>query len=53
MQILLDCGEWHINNYKIIGDYINGYKVYDEEYDGDYVYENDDFESCLTWCYNS
>ena len=59
MNIRLDCSDWIVDdNYIISGDVKNGYIVYQIDYEndddkGDIVYHNNDFESCLTWCYNS
>ena len=57
MEIRLDMGSWEINGYIITGDKEDGYYVYPENDYGevaiDWVYENKDFESCLTWVYNS
>lgn len=52
MKITLDCGNWYINGYVINGDFESGYNVLNEE-SGDVVYNNDFFENCLTWIYNS
>lgn len=53
MEIRLDCGEWYINGYVITGN--EEYDIYSEidEDREDCLYSSKDFESCLTWCYNS
>ena len=56
MEIRLDCGTWYINGYCIEEDAdIGYYNVYEEgaETDAMPVYGNENFEKCLTWCYNS
>lgn len=53
MEIYLDCGNWYINGYVIIGDLNIGYDVYEENNMSKKVYNNESFEPCLTWCYNS
>lgn len=58
MEIRLDCGNWYINGYVIEEDAdIGYYNVYEEDEDTETgampVYGNENFEKCLTWCYNS
>ena len=55
MEIYLDCGQFHIGEYSIAGNYDDGYTVWrtaDGE-DGDTLYDNISFEDCVTWCLNS
>lgn len=58
MNIELDNGQWITDNgYLISGDVKNGYIVYEndgqDEENNIPVYHSDDFESVITWCYNS
>lgn len=52
MEIRLDCGNWYINGYVIEGVKDIGYSVYAEN--GSLpLFNSENFEECLTWCYNS
>lgn len=55
MEIRLECGNWYINGYVIKGDEGIGYSIYDEdaETDSTSLFDSENFEECLTWCYNS
>lgn len=55
MEIRLDCGNWYINGYVIEGKEGFGYYVYAEDSEDESMplYDNDNFEKCLVWCYNS
>jgi hypothetical protein len=56
MEIILNCGIWYINGYFIEEDVdIGYYNVYEEDATDDTlpVYGNENFEKCLTWCYNN
>lgn len=57
MNIELDLGRWRCGEYSIAGNYGDMYSVWrteDEDNDeSEFVYENEDFEACLTWVYNS
>lgn len=54
-NIELHDGIWFINGYFISGDKASGYVVFTDNNDDEdnCLYESDDFEKCLTWCYNS
>ena len=55
MEIVLECGQWHIGEYSIAGNYDDGYTVWktkDGE-DSDTLFDSMDFEECVVWCYNS
>lgn len=55
MKIELHDGLWFINGFFISGDNTNGYEVYsdNDEDEDNCLYKSNDFEKCLTWCYNS
>lgn len=55
MEIRLNGGQWEFGEYSIAGNYDDGYTVWrtaDGE-DSETLYDNVDFEACLTWCLNS
>lgn len=54
MEIRLEYGEWHINDYIIHGG-DNEYFVYaEDDLDNEnLLFSSSNFEECLTWCYNS
>ena len=55
MNIELNCGQWRVGEYSIAGNYDDGYTVWKTEdgEDSDTLYDSNDFEKCVTWCYNS
>lgn len=55
MEIYLDCGQFHIGEYSIAGNYDDGYTVWRTEdgEDSDTLYDSISFENCVTWCLNS
>ena len=55
MELRLNCGQWEFGEYSIAGNNEDGYTVWrtaDGE-DSETLYDNIDFEACLTWCLNS
>lgn len=58
MNISLLNGNWYAKEYVIVGDKDIGYEVYDineyeENINPESIVSYDDFESCLTWIWNS
>ena len=53
MNIELYDGDWIINEYRISGDKDQGYDIFKEDDEYNCCYSTDDFESVLTWCWNS
>lgn len=56
MNIVLDMGNWVVNDEYFITEGVYGYEVYTvgtEEEESKEVYSNESFESCLVWIWNS
>ena len=58
MEIRLKNTNWYANGYVIVGDKDTGYEIYDEtvyeeNVDPESIESYNDFESALTWIWNS